>query len=412
MSISRALAVASACALLSLLGLAGCAASQHDYLRPWFRITTSPEHVIAPHALAWGGVRRPEVRIDGRWLELPHGGAEHGDFRVEPVGSALAVQEYSFSTAGRDPMEDPRRMGATGVFVYHAGEREPVRISARQCPTPRISETPAEITCFACGTSSPGSPLHPDQDRPACDRLQIRRYDSRGALLGRRALPCPIVEPDVEGRLPTGEWIVAEAKSSTDFLFLYGPRVRYQLDSAGLLRLDFGADPLSREIDAARRAQEILREVPIRDAALAALRAAFFEDERRRPGWVMQAEAAQRMGAGQSIEPRIATRRGRCYALVVRATPAISGLEVSVSQSYPTVGESLSHFDDPPLARSSGASLATLHHCGASGKPQHLEFRVEATAGHGYLVARIYEYRPRAPRALDSRRRREAPSAP
>jgi len=347
------------------LVLSGCGATQHEYVRPWFRIATTPRHVIAPHALEWGGVRRPEIFVGGRWRGLSHG--DRKDFRVEPVGRALAVEEYTFVGPGRDPIEDRRRWGATGVFVYHRGARQPVHISAKACPTAWI--TPSEIACFSCGDS----PLYPDQQPDSCGTLHMARYDAHGALLGRRAFPCPIAEPDVEGQLPTGEWIVAEAKLNPDFLFMYGPRVRYRLDDKGLVRLPFGADPLEREIDAELRAKDILEEVPIRDATLMSLRAALIEDERARPTWRMQTEVANRMRAGLSMEPSVPVRAGHCYALIARST--LSSLEVSVADQ-----------------RATGASFATVSHCVAPGEPPHLDFRLQANAGEGYLVARIYAY--------------------
>ncbi|MCC6525972.1 MAG: hypothetical protein IT373_25220 [Polyangiaceae bacterium] len=380
---------------LALLALApwlvGCGAAQYDYVRPWFRVATSPRYVLAPHAIEWGGLRSAETRVDGRWHELAREGVGRGTFRVHRVGDAVALDQYA--AVPDEPRSDPRTSGR--VAIYHEGRLAPVVLPHSACASPRFSEQPPELTCFGCGEAEPYEPVPLYDGTLACGTLHLESYDTFGRSLARRALASPAECPEVEGRLPTGEWIVADtAQSNDDFLYFGAPRTRFRLDPGGFTRLPFGADPLGIEHDAEGRAQEILRQVPIRDVAVASLRAAFEDEERTRPDWVRESELVHHLRRGQALEPDVPVHPGDCYTVVARSTADLSGLRLGVWRAWPDITVSLAHFDDPPLARSVGASTARLTHCVGPGEPPLLEVHVEATAGAGYIVARIYAHPP------------------
>ncbi|MEJ7727713.1 MAG: hypothetical protein WKG00_00695 [Polyangiaceae bacterium] len=354
---------------------------------------TSPEYVIAPHALAWGGARRAEVLVDDAWHELPHG---DGHFQVHPVGDALAIDEYTFSTAGRDPVEDPREQGATGVFVYHRGRLAPFHIPPTRCATPAYGETPPEIACFGCGETEPYLRLQPSRRRDEpCGTLHYDSYDTHGRLRARRRFTSPAASPDVEGRLPSGQWILAERKPSSDFLFFGAPAMRFSLGPGGLSELPFGADPLHRGIDSEQRAEKILREVPLRDAAVAALREAMAEGERAQPGWVVRTEVVNQLSSpGQALEPRVEARPGRCYTMVARSSSELARLSIAIRGDARDLSTSLRHLDAPPLVRVAGSSVVIASRCVSAGDLPLLQLRIESAAAGGYVVARIYEHAP------------------
>lgn len=367
----------------------GCGAAEREYIRPWFRMTTSPRHVIAPHALEWGGVRRPEVLVGGDWRPL-----EHVDFRVHPIGDAVALDEYTYvDPQRRDPMRDVRADGATGVFIYREGRADAIHIP--RCATPRYSDRPAEIACFACGAREPYVRL--DEARSpgdACATIRVDTYDTRGRPVAQVTFPSPIVQPEVEGRVPDGPWIVAEARMREDFLYWYAPRMRFALDSSGFHALPFGADPLSRERDAEARAREIVRQVPLRDAAVASLRAAFAEDERVHPSWVARAEVLDRLFPNGAVEPQVPAQSGVCYTFVARASEGVTRLEVSFHRDMPFVPRSIEEVHDGVLAFATGAPEVSLTRCFAPGDPAIYHCRVGSRGGTGYVLARVYAHPP------------------
>lgn len=378
-----------ALALVLTSSAVGCGAAEFEYIRPWFRVATSPRHVIAPHALEWGGGRRAELRVGGDWRAL-----EHVDFRVHPLGDAVALDEYTYvDPQRRDPVNDVRASGATGVFIY----REDVAAATHipRCATPRYSGAPAEVACFACGTREPYLRLE-EAHRPAdvCSTLRVDTYDTRGRPVSHLALLSPIVVPEVEGRLPDGPWIVAEAAPPADFLYWYAPRMRFTLDASGVHPLPFGADPLHRERDAEARAREIERQVPIRDAAVASLRAAFAEDERQHPSWVVRGEVLNRLFPNVAVEPEVPAEQGSCYTFVARASAGLTRLEVSFHRDSPFVPSSIEEVHDGVLAFATGAPVVTLSRCFAPGDPAVYHCRVGSRGGSGYVLARIYAHQP------------------
>jgi hypothetical protein len=329
------------------------------------------------------------VLVDGSWHTLPHGTVERGSFQAHPVGDAIAVDEYTFvDPTRRDPIEDPQRSGASGVFVYHQGRATPFHIPPARCATPEYTETPGEITCFGCGDAAPFGPVG-----RGCGVLHIETFDVFGRSVAARAVVSPAKEPVVEGRLLTGQWIVAERALSPDFLFFGAPLLRFRLDPCGFTALPFGADPLHVEIDAEERAAELLREVPIRDAAVAALRAAFAEDERAHPTWVVRKEVLNRVRAHQAMEPDVRAEPGTCFTVVARGSEGLTRIELSLHRKTPFAPEW------PPsaeglLGMAADASPATLSRCVAPGDPEVLHLRVGAGAGAGYMLARIYAHSP------------------
>jgi hypothetical protein len=355
--------------------LGGCATT-HEYVRPWFRVSTTEKHVIAPHALAFGGARYSEILVNGDWRKLPHG--RRTDFSATNLGEGVVLEEFGDTPAN------------SGLFVYQEGDPRSVHLAKSECPTPELSTQPAEITCFGCGVPAPGRPMGTDE----CKTLQVATFSPRGKLVKRRAVSSSILLPEVEGRLPSGAWIVAETRPSPDFLFFYGPRFRHRLDERGLTALPYGSDPLARELDAERRAQEILALEPIRDRAMLELRALLDEEERAHPERVRVEEITNQMRKGLSIEPDVNTKPNTCYELVARTTPDLERIELEVSRDYRDLGRSISHWDAPPLARASGAGLARVSRCigPKASEPEALRFRIEAMAGKGFIAARIYAF--------------------
>lgn len=361
-----------ACALVFL---GGCA-TQHEYVRPWFRVSTTEQHVVAPHALAFGGARYAEMRVHGDWRTLPHG--RRTDFSVTKLGDGVVVQEFGHEAAN------------SGIFVYQEEDPKTVHLEERECPTPKLSETPAEITCFGCGIRAPGKPMGTAE----CKTLQVATFSARGKLVKRRALRSGILLPEVEGRIPSGAWILAETRPNPDFLFLYGPRVRHRLDEQGLMELPYGSDPLKRDHDAEERAREILALEPIRDRAMTELKALLDEEEREHPERVRLEEITNQMREGLSIEPDVNTKPNTCYELVARTTPDLARIELKVSRDYRDLARSVSSSDAPPLARASGSGLTRVSRCigPKAGEPEALRFRIEAMAGKGFIAARIYAF--------------------
>src|SRR5262245_52437116 len=113
-------------AALALLA-AACGPAKVEYIRPWFRVVTSPEYVVAPHAISWGGARRAQVLVDDDWHELPHGTRERGDFNIHPLGDAVALDELPVTIVG-DPNHERRIEGPMRVFTYHRGYLAPIEL--------------------------------------------------------------------------------------------------------------------------------------------------------------------------------------------------------------------------------------------------------------------------------------------
>ena len=367
----------------------GCGVARQEYVRPWFREVTSEKYVIAPHAIAWGGESRPEVLVDGDWRRLPHDTAKRGDYRVHRVGDAIAVDEYTFfDPERREPCEDQRRGATSGVFIYHEGRVTPIHIPPARCATREFTETPAEITCFGCGDAAPLRPLG-----PACGVLHVETFDTFGRSVARRALASPAELPFVDGRLPTGEWIIAEHRFPDDFLFFAAPHLRFRLDPGGFTALPFGADPFHVDPDAEARAAKILREVPVRDAAVAPLRAAFAEDERAHPSWIVRAEVVDRISANYATKREVRVQPGTCYTVVARASEGLTRVDLSLHhntlfvRSGPPSSEGL-------LGMASGAPEVRLSRCVAPGDPAVFYVRVGAGLGAGYVLARVYAHPP------------------
>jgi hypothetical protein len=378
-------------AILLAASVTACSAAERQYVRPWFRTTTEPRHVLAPHAIEWGGGRRAEVLVGGSWRGLPH-----ESFGVHPVGDAIAVDEFAFVDPHRtDPMNDERAHGASGVFIYREGHADAIHVPADQCATPFYSEDAAEIACFGCGTRAPLTALH-RRDAP-CGTMHVDIHDTAGRITSGLAFPSPIAEPHLEGRLPNGAWILHEDKSSADFLYVYGPPMRFSLDASGFHALPFGADPLHVDRDAEARAQEILRQVPLRDAAMASMRAAFADDERAHPSWIVRSEVANHLRPNQALEPTAPAQPGTCYTLVARASEGLTRLEVSIHGRSPYVPSSIEEVREGVLAFATGAPVATARRCHAPGDPAVYHYRVGSRGGAGYVLARVYAHPPESP---------------
>jgi hypothetical protein len=161
--------------------------------------------------------------------------------------------------------------------------------------------------------------------------------------------------------------------------------MRFRLDREGFTELPWGADPLHREVDSVRRAQQILAQVPLRDAAVATLRAEFAIDERTHPARVMRAEVVNRLEGTVGIEPEVAVAPPSCYSIVARSTAGLSKIRILVPSDRPAAT------GDPPLERADGASFVTTTRCVQAGDPPRLRFRIEAVAGAGYVMVRIYQ---------------------
>jgi hypothetical protein len=378
--------------LVAALSFLGCGSAMTEYTTPWFRLVTPPRYTLAPHAIEWGGYPHPEIRVGWWWHELAHGTSKTGTFGVHPIGDAVAVSDECDTETPRN-LEDGLICPEPGpISIYREGSATPIRIPSRRCWSPMFSKKQGEITCFTCAD---GGGL---ESRPhACETLHIETLDSSGRSVSVRTVPSPAEQPVVEGRLPTGEWIVAERKTPKDFLLFDAPDMRFRLDPTGFQPLPFGADPFGREVgtqeEVAKRTAEILREMPIRDASLAVMRTGFAEDEHAHPTWVLREELANKMREHQGMEPDVTAQAGACYTLVARASEGLTRLDLSLHQGTPDVP------DWPPpskglLGMASGASPAVLSHCVAPGDPPVLHLRVGAGVGVGYVVARIYQHPP------------------
>lgn len=358
-------------ALLSLgfvlaTSLVGCGGAKHRYEKPWFRVATAQKHVVAPHALGWGGGRTLEMLSNGKWRELDH--AE--PFSVHPVGDSVAIDEKA------------------GVFLYREAHTA-IHIPRARCATPRFSPSPAEIACFGCGEREPYGKLGEGE---SCGMMHVDTYDAFGALVSSVTFPSPMAKPYVEGRLAGGSWVLGEGKMPDDFLYRRAPDPRFLLDANGLQALPFGADPLNFEADAQERAQAILREAPIRDAAVASLRAALSGDERVRPSWVEQSELLNRLDPNEALERTLPAKPGTCYAFVARASEGVTQLELSVHGSPPFVPTSISDNQEGVFAFATGAPDVTVSRCVQMGDPPTYHFRVGSRGGSGYVLARVYSY--------------------
>jgi hypothetical protein len=170
--------------------------------------------------------------------------------------------------------------------------------------------------------------------------------------------------------------------------------VRFSLDAGGFHALPFGADPLHVEVDAEKRAQEIVREVPLRDAAVASLRAAFAEEERVHPSWVMRSEVLNELRPNQALEPTVPAQPGTCYTVVARASDRLTRLELSIHTSSPFVPSSIEEVHEGVLVFATGAPVVTLHRCFAPGDPAVYHYRVGSRGGSGYVLARVYGHPP------------------
>ncbi|NUP06043.1 MAG: hypothetical protein HOW73_08290 [Polyangiaceae bacterium] len=360
------------CALFGL-GLLGCGAAEHQYVVPWLRIATEPRHVIAPHALEFGGAKRLERRDADGWRRLPHDGYSI----VVSLGSGVVVEDGGARGFGARPPHN--------LFIYHPESSEPIRIAGEDCPSPRFAST--EIGCFSCSVGKARVPLDALTRDTPCETLHIRRFDEFGKLIEERSDACPIALPDVEGRTTDGAWILAETKHNPDFLFMYGPKPRFRLDAFGITSLPFGSDPLAREIDAAGRAKEILEQVPIRDAALATMREELAAEESSHPELTRIDDVETRLRAGIAIALRVESAPpGSCFEVVARSTADLESMEVRVRRSTP--GEAAV---SPPVAVVAGRERVTLSYCVGS-TPETLELPIVGIEGRGYVAARLYRH--------------------
>ena len=368
---------------LALLTLSsGCASAvEHEYVNSWFRVEKTERTVFAPHVIEWGGARRGQVRVDGDWTTV-----QQDDFSAVPMGEAVAVQEWS-------PWSDTpphRTHRTTRVFIYRQGEVEPVAIPPSECPTPVISDAPPGLGCFSCRG---GQGLESVRSADDCRQLRVRTFDSRGKKLTDQTIDSPIQVPTVEGRLPTGEWLLAEAKPSEDVLFFYGPRRRFALAGVTILELPYGSDPLSKDLNAAVRAKTILAEVPVRDAAMAELWAAHAVEEAARPERTLVDTLDNHLRQGAALEPRVPVRAGTCYEVVVRSSADLEEIKLFVGWDYTYLEKSLARPTPFWVEQTSAALVARLSYC-VAGAPlaELLEFRIEAGRGSGYVSAKLYSY--------------------
>lgn len=150
---------------------------------------------------------------------------------------------------------------------------------------------------------------------------------------------------------------------------------------------------LHREIDAENHAAWLVREVPIRDAAVAALRASFAADERAHPSWVVRADVVNRMRANLAMEPEVRVEPGTCYTVVARASDGLKRVDLSLHRSTPFV-PSWPPSSEGLLGMASGAPEVTLTRCANPNDPAVLHVRVGAGIGEGYLMARVYAHPP------------------
>lgn len=359
----------------------GCAGTlEHQYVNSWFRVERTERTTVAPHVIELGGAKRAQVRVDGDWATV-----EDDDFSLDVMGDAVVLRAWS-------PWSDTPPHRTTRVFIYREGVLEPVAIPPNECPTPVVSDAPPEVGCFSCRGNQQleESPKSPDD----CSQLRVRTFDSGGVKRTDRTLDSPVQSPVVEGRLSTGEWILAEARPSADFLFFYGPRRRFSLQGGAIVELSYGSDPLSKDHDAAARAKAILAEVPIRDAAIAELAAAHASEEATRPerAWLRTIDDHLRQGV--AVEPRVPVQKGTCYEMVVRSSADLESIALFVGWDSTDLQTSLSRPEAHWMAHTSGERVARLHHCvdttpfGAD----LLQFRIEAGRGSGYVSARVYSY--------------------
>lgn len=355
---------------LAALALLGCGAAEHTYVVPWLRVATEPRHVIAPHALEFGGGKRLELLEGEDWERLPHDGYS----RVAPIGTGVVIED-----GGGRGNEKPH-----DLFLYHSDGSKPIRIAAEDCASPYFGA--AEIACFACGAGPTRTPLRSISSDEPCTALHIQRFDEYGKLLSERTVDSPIVMPDVEGQASNGDWILVETMNNLDFLFLYGPRQRFRLDGLGITKLPYGADPMKRDVDAEGAAKKILALAEQRETILPAMHAELDADEHD-SALVKVDTLDNHIRKGNAISFQIkGAEPGTCFTMNARST--VEQIELAVHPG------NYSSTLDPPLASALGAQSAKVTYC-VGLTAADLQLSVKGLKGEGFVSVRLYKSSPR-----------------